>query len=204
MEQLVDLIINNAANAYLGVFVLLLLCGFGLPIPEDTILITGGILAAAAGQHFVPMTIVAFFGVLIGDCTVYCAGRFGNQRIRRIWPFSRVFKSTLSHRIEDAFRKRGEAIIFVARFLPGLRMPIFVTAGVYQIRFRTFLLYDGTAAIISIPLFVWLGFLFAENLERLQAILTTSKHGILIAILGVLVIVGFFFLAKKFKKRLAI
>jgi membrane protein DedA with SNARE-associated domain len=50
----------------------------------------------------------------------------GKERIRRIWPFSRVFQSKLSHRIEAAFPKRGEAIIFVARFLPGLRMPIFL------------------------------------------------------------------------------
>jgi membrane protein DedA with SNARE-associated domain len=65
-------------------------------------------------------------------------------------------------------------------------------------------LYDGTAAIISVPLFVWLGFIFAENLEHLHKIIKTPKHGILIIIVAAVVIVGLFLLVKRIKKKLAI
>lgn len=41
-----DLLISIFSDyGYLAVFVMLLLCGFGLPIPEDITLVAGGIIA---------------------------------------------------------------------------------------------------------------------------------------------------------------
>lgn len=55
-------------------------------------------------------------------------------------------------------------VLFVARFLPGLRSPIFLTAGMTRrIPFWRFLLLDGLAALISVPVWVYLGYFGAYN-----------------------------------------
>ena len=36
---------------YLAVFVMLLICGFGIPVPEDVTLVTGGVIAGVVGQR---------------------------------------------------------------------------------------------------------------------------------------------------------
>ena len=36
---------------YLAVFVMLLICGFGVPVPEDVTLVTGGVIAGLGHAH---------------------------------------------------------------------------------------------------------------------------------------------------------
>ena len=42
----------------------------------------------------------------------------------------------------------------LARFMPGLRAPIYFTAGTVGVKFHTFLFYDGLAALVSVPAIV--------------------------------------------------
>ena len=53
---------------YIAVFVMLLICGFGVPVPEDVTLVTGGVIAGLgyADPHL--MFAVGMAGVMIGTC----------------------------------------------------------------------------------------------------------------------------------------
>jgi len=53
---------------------ILLLCGFGLPLPEDVILITGGYLAYSGNMDIYIFLPLALSGVLLGDCSVFIIG----------------------------------------------------------------------------------------------------------------------------------
>ena len=79
-------------------------------------------------------------------------------------------------------------VLFVGRFLPGLRAPLFASAGAMHVPYLKFALLDGTAALISAPVFVWLGHWlwveFHEDLEELSSVLArTHSYSFWIALI---------------------
>jgi len=149
---------------YLGVFATLVAASFGLPIPEDVPLLTGGYLSHAGYTTLWIMIAVGFCGVLTGDIFLFVIGRrFGHhvvehRFIRRLIHPSRLLLA------ERMFAKHGVKIIFIGRFLPGLRPMIFTASGVLKVRPLTFLLVNGSAACISVPATVLLGYFFGMKI----------------------------------------
>ena len=140
-----------------GPFVVLLICGFGMPVPEDVVLVSAGILSASVGRSWEVAAVVMYVAVVGGDSLVYCAGKyFGTRLLGTRW-FRRVLSEKKQEKVRGLFDRFGTIVLFAGRFLPGLRTPIFFTAGSMRVSFWKFFLLDGTAALISAPVFVWLG-----------------------------------------------
>ncbi|SSZ29681.1 Uncharacterised protein [Aggregatibacter aphrophilus] len=53
----------------------LIICGFGVPIPEDITLVSGGVISGLGYANVHIMLVVSLFGVLLGDGTMYWLGR---------------------------------------------------------------------------------------------------------------------------------
>jgi membrane protein DedA with SNARE-associated domain len=144
-----------------GVFTLLVACGLGLPLPEDIALITGGFLAAMGPPHGVGsvwfMMVVGLLGIVVGDSIIFKAGHdYGDALLH-----TRLGKHIPEKRVEKVralFVRHGSKMIMVARFLPGIRAVTYFVAGTSGVRYWVFLTYDGLAALISAPLWVWLGY----------------------------------------------
>ncbi len=169
---------NHAVWIYFILLGILLLCGFGLPVPEDIILITGGYLSHLQildVRIFLPL---AMFGVLAGDSTMFLLGRkLGYPFLQR--KFARKFISIKNlARAEDAFEKYGDRIFFAARFLPGLRTPIYFTGGALNARFYKFFLFDFFAAIISVPVWIFGAYYGGEYLESVIDVGKNVQFGI--------------------------
>jgi len=185
---------------YLAVFGMLLLCGLGVPVPEDISIIAGGIISGLGYTNVHIMCIISFFGVLAGDIIVYSLGRYFGEQI-----FSRkIGKKLLSNswydKILKSFQKNGKMVLFAARFMPGLRAPIFLTAGITKFTgFGTFILIDGFAALISVPVWTYLGFYGASNMDILLKWMKNTKIGIVIVLA---VIIAVYFISKLFKKKI--
>lgn len=173
---------------YVAVFVMLLICGFGVPIPEDVTLVTGGVIAGMGHANVHTMFAVGMAGVLIGDGMMFVLGRVYGQRIQRLPGFRRILTPERFAKAQDAFHKYGKWVMFVARFLPGLRTPVFFSAGMsHRVSFGTWLLMDGFAAVISVPIWVYLGYFGAQNWDWMFQVLHQFQHGIF-ALLGILAI----------------
>ena len=151
---------------YYAVFGALILCGMGLPLPEDITLVTAGIISELSDKNVHIMLVVAYFGILCGDWMMYLIGwRFG-PRLRQSRWFSKLLTPERLIQTETHFHRYGSRVIFVARFLPGLRAPIYVMTGITRrISFWHFTLMDGLAALFSVPVFVYIGYYGAENHE---------------------------------------
>ena len=153
---------------YIAVFGILILCGFGLPVPEDITLVSGGVISGLGMTNPHTMLAVGLAGVLIGDSTMFLAGRIFGYRIQKIRMFRKILSPRRFSHIQRKFKQYGLGLLFVARFLPGLRSPIFLVAGMSRrISYFTFILMDGIAALISVPVWVYLGFFFAVKLDLL-------------------------------------
>lgn len=140
-----------------GPFLVLLLCGLGLPVPEDIVLVAAGALGEIDGRTWQQVSALMYAGVMLGDSTIFLAGRYFGGRMRTSRWFQRYFSEKKQAKVEALFDRYHSWVLFVGRFLPGLRAPIFFTAGSTKVTFWKFFFFDGLAALISVPFFVWLG-----------------------------------------------
>lgn len=176
---------------YIAVFVMLLICGFGVPVPEDVTLVTGGVIAGLGYAHVDTMLIVGLAGVLVGDGLMFLLGRWYGQRIISMPFFRKVLTPERFASAQDRFERYGKWVMFVARFLPGLRTPVFFTAGMTRrVPFLTWLLMDGFAALISVPIWVYLGYYGALKIDWLFQMVHRGQSVILsiLAVGGVVVL----------------
>ncbi|MBP6115878.1 MAG: DedA family protein [Neisseriaceae bacterium] len=184
---------------YLAVFLVLFACGFGLPIPEDVTLVTGGVISGLGYTNVHTMVVVGLLGVLIGDGTVFTLGKVYGHRILKFKPVARIMTPKRYDQIQKKFDKYGNWVLFMARFLPGLRTPIYLMAGISgRISYLRFLVMDGMAALISVPVWVYLGEFGASNIDWLMHKVHQFQTGIFV-VLGVLLVGGL--LVWWFKKR---
>ena len=204
LERLVDLLAGNSLGiGYAFVFVVLLLCGFGLPMPEDVVLVTGGVLAwlasdlesvSVAGllhdRGLFMMILVGLSGILAGDTVIFLAGRRFGHRVADFRPLRRIITPKKLELVEKKVRTRGNIVVMFARFVPGLRAPTFFTVGHARMPFWEFLLFDGAAALVSAPLWVCVGFWFGSDLEEAARVAGRFSHYILLAVAVVLAALG--------------
>ena len=174
MDQLLDLLTgNSAAVIYGAAFLLLLACGFGFPMPEDIILFSLGYLSFVGDVNLPTSIAVAFAGVMLGDSTMFMLGAKLGRRVVKLPGFRRVLTPARLDEVQNAFMRNGSLYLFFARFAPGLRSVTFFSAGLLHIPYRTFFIYDGLAALISVPLFTWVGYFLGETFhERIRDVKT--------------------------------
>ena len=199
MDFLETLVSFFSSFGYAAVFGVLLLCGFGLPIPEDITLVAGGIISGLGYTNVHWMLLVSMLGVLIGDGTMFALGRIFGARILKFRLVARFLTPERYALVQKQFEKYGNWVLFVARFMPGLRSPIFMTAGITRrVSFWRFLLMDGFAALISVPIWVYLGYYGANQRDWLLDMVKRGQNGVLIA-LGLLVVAGVYLYFKRKK-----
>lgn len=174
---------------YIAVFLVLMLCGFGIPIPEDITLVAGGVISGLHYTNVHIMVAVGLAGVLVGDGLMFLLGRHFGEQILRFKLVARLMPPKRYAQVQQKFDKYGNRVLFVARFLPGLRSPIFLTAGMSgKISFWQWLVMDGFAALISVPLWVYLGHFGAENKNWLLKQIHHFQYGLY----AILIIGGIF------------
>lgn len=177
-----------------GPFFVLVLCGLGLPVPEDIVLVAAGALGVIDERHWIEVGALMYAGVMLGDSTIFLAGRYFGARLRNSRWFQRYFSEKKQAKVENLFDRYHNWVLFVGRFLPGLRAPIFFTAGSTRVTFWKFFLLDGLAALISVPFFVWLGhwlwIKFQDDIVQLDRVLSrTQSYTMLIGLLLTSVVV---------------
>ena len=108
-----------AEYPYLGVVLVFLLCGIGLPLPEEIGLLAAGYVCAKFPEHAtLPwMMFWCAAAILTGDLIPFVLGRvFGVRLLRLRWLRLFVTKQRLAV-FDRWFRRRGDLVIVIARFL---------------------------------------------------------------------------------------
>ncbi|MCB0350721.1 MAG: DedA family protein [Bdellovibrionales bacterium] len=169
-------------------------------MPEDITLIAAGMLAALKSISYTGALIAGFVGVLSGDCMLFWLGRKYGNHVFELPLFRTVFTEKRIALAREKVLNNSKMICFTARFLPGLRAPTYLTAGVMGVSPLTFLLLDGFAALISVPIWVHLGWVLGDNLDHALAVALKTQKYILLA---AAVLLLFFIFYKLRAKRLA-
>jgi len=175
---------------YAGLFVILILCRLGLPMPEDLALLAGGFLVHRGVTEF-PMTLaIALVGVVAGDNSLYFLGRRFGTGLVRYFGINRPGTQTQIERIQEFMDRHGHRAIFYARFLAGLRALVYLSAGSFGVTFSRFFFYDLLGALISVPIVVSLGYLFGGQIEDVVHYIGGFERLIWIAVVLSLAVYG--------------
>lgn len=141
-----------------------LLIGFFLP--GDSLLFTAGFLVH---QNILTFNIhllvfILFVAAALGDSVGYAFGkRIGRRLFRR--KDSLLFHKENLRRAEDFYEKHGAKTIVLARFVPVVRTFAPIIAGISSMRYRTFLVYNLTGALLWAVGLTYLGYFAGDVIE---------------------------------------
>jgi len=189
-ERLIYLL---AEWSYLGVFAFLVACGLGFPSPEEVALIGGGYAVYKAGGGWgacLAMVAVAMLGVLVGDVILYSIGRRVGESAERVPIIGRHLTPDRMEQARGMFQRHGAKAVFFGRFLFGIRAVTFFVSGSMRVPLTTFVLMDGLAALISVPISVILAWHFGGQLELAFLWIGRLDRVILVVVSTVLLVAG--------------
>jgi membrane protein DedA with SNARE-associated domain len=158
----------------LAVFLSLVTTPLGNPIPEDISLFAAGVLASMGTSHIVTALAIGYLGVILGDCIAWTMGR--KIGLSPTGFMARIAGAKQLARIESFYERWGNWTIVICRQFPGFRLPCFFFAGASGVPFKRFILIDGSAALVTTNVFVWLGYIFAHDMVQILPWLDRFRH----------------------------
>jgi membrane protein DedA with SNARE-associated domain len=106
---------------------------FATLITEDVTCIAVGLLVAQGSLSFLPATSACYVGILGGDMLLVLIGRTLGRHSLNTVPLRWWVSSMMVIRAEYWFARRGPALIFASRFMPGTRVPVYFAAGAFRV-----------------------------------------------------------------------
>lgn len=187
-------------GSYLGIFLLMVLTGCGMPVPEEVFIVGAGVLSANGELRPEFAFAATLLGALVGDAVMYGIGyRFGHGLLHRHPKLSKLVGANREEYFERAVERHGFKVLLMARFMVGVRGPVYLAAGVVRMPFLKFMLWDLVCATLVVGLFFGLAFFFGEEIVDL---ITDAELGFTIIVLtGAAVVVAFLAL-RRHRRRL--
>lgn len=151
-------------SSYLGIVVFLILTGCGMPIPEELAFVFAGVLSAEGHLHWPTALAACLVGAILGDSVMYWIGRRWGDTLLNAHPrLSWMLQAKREKQFEEAVQQHAFKVMFLSRFLVGIRGPVYVAAGAVHIPYRRFLLYDVVCATLVVTSFFFLAYMFGDN-----------------------------------------
>lgn len=183
---------------YIGIFLLLILGGVGLPFPEDATLILTGFLVAQNVIKPVQAFLAVYAGLLISDFFLYWVGQKYGRMLVLHKRFQKIISQEQLAKLEEKFKRRGVWVVLIGRHFLGLRAQIFLVAGVMRMSATKFLLADGATSLLTIALMGGIGYAGGNSVEILKKNVKRIEH---IAILIFAILFTAWIVYKYFKKQ---
>ena len=187
-----------ATYGYLAVFVFVGVESIGIPVPGETMLVTAAIYAGTTGRLSIFWVIVASAaGAILGDNIGYVIGRTGGYRlVKRYGRYIRLEENRLRLG-QYLFQKHGSKVVFFGRFISVLRIFAAFLAGVNQMHWRRFLIFNAAGGIVWSTLYGVAAYLLGQQLLRLS-----GRVDLVLALVGVAVIIAVIVFLRRNEARL--
>ncbi|MBA2685604.1 MAG: DedA family protein [Gemmatimonadaceae bacterium] len=186
---------------YAIVVVLVMAEGVGLPLPGETALITAAAFSAQSHRlSIVGVILASFLGATGGGLGGYWIGRSGGLPfLTRHGKHVGITKERIG-KARKFFTEHGPKAVFAARFIAILRMFAGLLAGVTNMRFWVFFLWNALGALAWSLLFGVLGYEFGDNLPKLEHLVGRTSLFVLGAVVVIALIVWHFRRSRKGRK----
>ncbi|MBC7427394.1 MAG: DedA family protein [Bacteriovorax sp.] len=136
-------------------------------LPGDSLLFAIGAFAARGSFNLWTVSITILLAAIIGDSVNYAIGKYIGPKIFSR-PDSRFFNKNHLFKAQAFYEKYGAKAIIVARFIPIVRTFAPFVAGIGEMTYRKFMIYNVIGAMLWVFIFIPLGYFFG-NLPFVQA-----------------------------------
>jgi membrane-associated protein len=181
LDSLLDLI-SDAWWTYPFIFVFSLLDSIIPIVPSETAVIAAGVVAGSGGLNPVVIIVVAAAGAFCGDNIAYEIGKRARPWIER-----RFSGPKAVHRLEWAHNllaRRGVGLIIVARFIPGGRTVVTVTAGMTGMNRAKFIVATIVAGLLWASYATFLGYFGGRAFEDNHTLAFVVAFGAALSVTG--------------------
>jgi membrane protein DedA with SNARE-associated domain len=152
-----------------ALFALLTLGVFGLPVPDETLLVFAGLMVARGELPPVPVATAALLGAVVGISVSFAIGRYaGLPLINRYGSIVHV-SPTLIASVEQWFARVGKWLLAGGYFLPGVRHLTAVVAGASGLPAWVFAAFAYPGAVVWVSCFLLIGYTVGDEWQRLAA-----------------------------------
>jgi len=186
--------------SYLIIFLAAFLEGaafMGFLIPGETVVVLSGFLASEGYLKLGGCILIISLGAMLGDTAGYIIGKVvGRSYFERHKRFL-FLKEKHIKVTEDYFRKHGGGTVFIGRFMSVLREMVPFSAGMSEMPFRRFIVYEIAGGICWALAYIFLGYFFGRSWELIG---TWAGRAGLFAFLIVLFATGLTYVYRKVVK----
>ena len=116
-------------------------------LPGDSLLFVAGAIAGVGGMNLPLLLALLTIAAVAGDAVNYSAGRFFGPKVFG-WEQSRFFNKAAFDRTHAFYERYGAITIIVARFLPFVRTFAPFVAGIAQMTYPKFALYNVVGGVL--------------------------------------------------------
>jgi membrane-associated protein len=170
----------------------------GLIVPGDVILALGGVYASQGRMSLAAVIVIGTLAAIVGESIGYWLGRkYGKRLIRRI-PLVNRLQDQLENS-QEYFKRHGGKTVAIGRYATAAGAFIPFTAGAGRMPYRRFLLFDIPAIIVWATVISIIGYVFGNNLDRVDKILSRFGYGVLALI--VLFFAGRYLMKRRRERR---
>ncbi len=167
------------------IFVAFIVCGVGLHISEDFLLIPAGVAIHDGHMSWSETILAAYFGLVIGDTLWIWVCRNYGTRLVHSKRFKRMMHPRRLLEAKYAMEERGAIVLILARFIPGTRTPVLTMTGILHMAWWKFLAVELTTVAITAPAQIAIGYFGKMGYERAKGLgdtLTLSMAAIAITV----------------------
>lgn len=184
MEEFISQVFTQYAYSpylvYGAICAFMLMSAFGLPIPEEVVLVSAGLIGhmalnpddypppyeGAESVNVYVLATVAFFAVMGADFLIYYIGKFLGPKLFHTSWFQKMVSGESLERVQRWMRKYGYWTVLLFRFTPGVRFPGHLTCGAMGLSPWKFIAVDAFAAGFSVPTQVLLVAFYGEYILK--------------------------------------
>lgn len=150
---------------YAAIFGFMCVCALGVPIPEEVIIVSAGLVGHMAlnPQEYPPpypgakacdpytLAVVTFITVVVTDYFIFSIGKYFGYQIIHSQRFKKYFPEDKMIKVRLWAQRYGFFAPGIFRFIPGVRFPGHLMCGALGVKTWVFLIVDGGAALFSVP-----------------------------------------------------
>jgi membrane-associated protein len=160
----------------------------GIPLPGETALIAGGILASEGHLSIELVILVAAGAAIVGDNVGFWLGRKGGRRLLELpGPLER-HRRGLIVRGERIFDRHGGKTVFFGRWFSGLRIASAWLAGVNRMPWGTFLVYNALGGVCWAVSVGMLSYWAGHSADDVLKVVGIGGLGLALLVLGAFVL----------------
>ncbi|MFC5648226.1 DedA family protein [Paenibacillus solisilvae] len=154
-------------HGYLVLFLGLFSESLAAPFPGELAMAYSGYLAFLDQFQLAFVILSAFLGAAVGTTVTYFIGyKLGTPFFAKYGKFILLSPARMN-KITVWFEKYGDKILLISYFIPGFRHFTGYVSGIIRIRFRTFLIFNHTGALLWVAAYVLLGRLLGQRFESI-------------------------------------